>query len=110
MTTVYIINKGAHDFDEAREWGTLEFLTEGSVNRFNVVDMHRKLSESLKHSNPGDYIVPCSLNILNIIACGIFIKRHSTLNVLLFKKGRWESGERGKGIYLERNLVFLDES
>jgi hypothetical protein len=108
MATVYVVNKGAHDFDEAKEWTTepLVFLTEGRINRFNPVDMKRDLDEALKDSNPEDFIVLCSLNILNVVACGILINKHKKLNVLLFKKGVWEDGKRGRGIYLERNIVF----
>ena len=106
MTTVYIVNKSAHDFSEAKEWGNISFMTEGRIDRFNLVDMHRLMTEALRHSVPSDYIVPCSLTTLTAVACSVFVSNHGKLNLLLFRKSFWEDGKKGKGIYLERNLVF----
>jgi len=58
--------------------------------------MHRAFKEILKDSFKEDYIVPCSLNVMNAIACAIFARMHGSLNLLLFKDG----------IYIERNLVI----
>lgn len=96
MARVFIVNKSAHDFSEAKRYGRLIFITEGRLNRFNVNDMHRQCSEALEESREGDYIVPCSLNVLNSIACAVFAVKHRKLNLLLFKEGG----------YVERNIVF----
>lgn len=96
MTKVFVVNKSAHDFSEAEKYGELVFITKGRLNRFNINDMHRQASEILEHSNTHDYIVPCSLNILNSIVCSTFAVMHKRLNILLFKQGS----------YIERNIVF----
>jgi len=96
MTNVYIVNKSAHDFTEAEKYGKLIFITKGRLNRFNVNDMHRQTIESLEDSTALDYIVPCSLNVLNSIVCATFAVKHKRLNLLLFKQGD----------YIERNIVF----
>ena len=96
MSKVFVVNKSAHDFSEAEKYGELVFVTKGRLNRFNVNDMHRQAMEVLKQSEKGDYIVPCSLNILNSIVCSSFAVLHGRLNILLFKQGS----------YLERNIVF----
>jgi hypothetical protein len=96
MSRVFVVNKSAHDFSEAEKYGELVFVTRGRLNRFNVNDMHRQTMEALKNSNGSDYIVPCSLNILNSIVCASFAVKHKRLNILLFKQGT----------YLERNIVF----
>jgi hypothetical protein len=93
---VYIVNKSAHDFSEAEKFGQLVFITEGRLNRFSVNDMHRQTVEVLLGSTMFDYIVPCSLNVLNSIVCATFAVKHNRLNLLLFKQGD----------YLERNVVF----
>lgn len=95
MPTVYIVNKSFHDFSEAEKYGKLVFLSEGSMDRYEVNNMARQFESYLKDSSPEDYIVPCSLNVMNSIACAMFAVRHGTLNLLLYKQG--------KG-YIERNL------
>ena len=93
---VYIVNKSAHDFSPATRFGDIIFLSEGYMNRYSINNMVRKFSEVMKDSKPDDYIVPCSLNVMNSIASAIFASKHHKLNLLLFKQGD----------YLERNVVL----
>ena len=90
---VYIVNKSSHDFGPAEKYGEVKFLSEGSMNRYATNSMIRQFSEVMQLSEPDDYIVPCSLNVMNSIACAIFAKKHGCLNLLLFKDGT----------YIERN-------
>lgn len=93
MKKVFVVNKSNHDFSSAKEFGELIFLSSGPMNRYGTNNMFRIFEEKLKNSSPDDYIVPCSLNVMNSIACAIFAHKHGTLNLLLFKKGT----------YIERN-------
>jgi hypothetical protein len=93
---VFIVNKSAHDFGAAKKYGKTIFLSEGSMNRYSTNSMIRQFKEAMEHSNKNDYIVPCSLNVMNSIACAIFAHKHGCLNLLLFKDG----------IYIERNHVL----
>lgn len=93
---VYVVNKSAHDFGPAEEYGSIIFLSEGSMNRYAVNSMYRQFSMVMEESDGNDYIVPCSLNVMNAVACAIFGSKHKRLNLLLFKDG----------LYLERNLVL----
>ena len=96
MAKVFIVNKSAHDFSAAEEFGEVIFLSEGVMNRYSVNNMHRLFTEVMKDSKADDYIVPCSLNVMNSVACALFAVKHKQLNLLLFKEGK----------YLERNIVF----
>jgi len=96
MPNVYIVNKSSHDFSSAEKFGKLIYLSSGSMNRYATNNMVRIFNDTLKNSKPDDYIVPCSLNIMNSIACAIFAAKHKRLNLLLFKSGH----------YVERNHVF----
>jgi hypothetical protein len=58
--------------------------------------MVRLFEEAMVLSGPEDYIVPCSLNVMNAIACAIFAHKHGRLNLLLYKDG----------VYIERNHVL----
>ena len=93
---VYIVNKSAHDFSAADKYGKIVFLSEGSMNRYATNSMIREFGEAMKESDGTDYIVPCSLNVMNSIACAIFAHKHGRLNLLLFKDGS----------YIERNHVL----
>lgn len=96
MAKVFVVNKSAHDFSPAESYGDVIFMSKGPVNRYATNHMHRLFAEAMKDSSPDDYIVPCSLNVMNSIACAIFARKHGRLNLLLYKQGE----------YLERNLVL----
>lgn len=96
---VYIVNKSAHDFSAARSYGNITFMSEGPMNRYSCNNMYRVFNDAMKLSQKEDYIVPCSLNVMNAIACAIFAFKHGTLNLLLFKEGS----------YIERNLILGDD-
>jgi hypothetical protein len=93
---VYIVNKSSHDFTPAEQYGQVQFLSEGPMNRYATNSMIRSFGESMKDSQPGDCIVPCSLNVMNSIACAIFAHKHGRLNLLLYKDGT----------YIERNHIL----
>ena len=97
MTTkVFIVNQSAHDFSPAEKYGKIIFLSSGPINRYATNSMHRKFVEYMKDSTEEDYIVPCSLNVMNSLACSIFAVKHRKLNLLLYKNGE----------YIERNLIL----
>lgn len=96
MPKVYVINKSNHDFSEAEKYGEIIFLSEGSMNRYSTNHMMRIFYEKMKNSLKEDYLVPCSLNVMNAIASAIFASKHKTLNLLLYKDGT----------YIQRNHVL----
>jgi len=96
MRNVYIVNKSSHDFSAARNYGKLIFLSEGPMNRYSTNNMLRVFTDKMSDSKKDDYIVPCSLNVMNSIACALFAYKHGKLNLLLFKEGS----------YIERNHVL----
>ena len=98
MRQVLILNKSSHDFSEAKEFGELVYLTEGKLDRFAVNSIYRTVEQAIMDSDKRDYIVPCSLNILNIVVCSMFVARHNRLNLLIY------NGFKKK--YLERNILF----
>jgi len=93
MSNVYIVNKSNHDFSAAKQYGELVYLSHGSMNRYSTNNMFRIFGEAMEDSEASDYIVPCSLNVMNSIACAMFARKHGMLNLLLFKNGT----------YIERN-------
>jgi hypothetical protein len=96
MAKVYVVNKSSHNFSNAEGFGQLIFCTEGRMNRFNTNDMIRKFQDAMRNSKKEDYVLLCSLNVMNAIACSVFAHKHGVLNLLLFKDGE----------YVERNHLL----
>lgn len=96
MSKVFIVNNSGHNFSAAEKYGEIVFLSEGPMNRYSTNNMVRQFHEKMKDSTKMDYIVPCSLNVMNSIACAIFARKHGVLNLLLYKEGD----------YIERNHVL----
>jgi len=94
--TVYIINRSSHDYSAAMRFGKLEYLSEGTINKFNVNDMDRQFRERLSNSTPNDYLLLTSLTIMSTIAAIVFVEKHGKLNLLLFRSGD----------YIERRLQY----
>lgn len=89
MRKVYVVNHSSHNFSDAERFGELVFMSEGRMNRYGTNHIIRLFTEALKNSNKDDLIVLCSLNVMNAIATAIFSHMHGTLNLLLFKDGRY---------------------
>jgi hypothetical protein len=98
MIKVFIVNKSFHDFTAAKQYGEVIYLSEGPMGRYETNNMARQFELLIKDSKPEDFIVSCSLNVMNIVATAIFVAKHHRLNLLLWKDGR----------YIERSLIFGD--
>ncbi len=96
---VYIPNKSAHDFSDAKRVGELVFITSGTQPLFSVNNMHRVCEEALKDSSPNDYILHSGLNILCSMLCSVFAVKHGRLNLLIWRNDR----------YLKREVVLRDD-
>jgi len=96
MPNVYVVNKSSHDYSRAKEYGQLIYCSEGRMNRFGTNDMIRKFKDAMRNSRPGDYVLLCSLNVMNALACAVFASKHRNINLLLYKDGK----------YIERNHLL----
>lgn len=94
---VYVMNKSGHDYSAALQFADeIVYLSEGTIDRYQVNQMYRVICEKMRDSTPDDYILITSLPILTAIATGIFVQMHGRLNLLLYKSGR----------YVERKLLM----
>lgn len=85
MPTVYVVNRGCHDFSAAERYGTLINLSESSMNRFDLSKIWRKFEPILAKSSPEDWILISGLTVMSIVATSIFATKHRRLNILMFK-------------------------
>ena len=98
---VYVINDSGHDFTAAEEYGLIEVMTQGTIDKFNLTSMHRVFEPFLAESKPGDYLVQSGPAVMAAVACSMFAAKHGCLNLLLWKADR-EKGDH----YVLRKLVF----
>ena len=82
---VFVCNKGGHNYEGAKKYGQLIYVTEGSVNRFATSSLYRSFIESLEGSSPDDYFLVTSVNTLNAIGAAVFARKHGRLNLLLYR-------------------------
>lgn len=104
MPKVFIVNKGAHNHDDAKRFGKLVYMTEGAINRYATSRMYREFCYHLCDSKPEDYILITGLTVMASIACSVFARIHGKINLLLFRPSR----DSYEGHYVER-VVMIDE-
>jgi len=97
MARVYVLNKGSHNYSDARRFGDIHVVSDGLIPVSNVGLMYRMVQEAFKGASPDDYIVLSSLTSLCSVACASFAARFKRLNLLI-----WD----GKSRYVERHMVF----
>lgn len=100
MPKVYIPNKSSHNFDSAKQYGELVYVTEGNVNRYATNKMYRQIAEVLSDSCADDFIVVTGMPELQIVLNSYFATKHGKLNLLLFQS------RNGKPHYVVRELLI----
>jgi len=90
MPSVFVVNKGGHNFEAASRYGRIVYITEGLIKPFAVDKIYREIAAKLKHSEPDDYILITGLTVINSIACSYFsVKHNGRLNILLYRNNRY---------------------
>ena len=103
MSTVYIINKGCHDYSAATQFGELKYLSYEDMDRFATGKMYRIFLKGLKDSKPEDYILISGMTIMSVVATSIFAAKHNRINLLLYN-----SGPNKVNGYVERTIMLED--
>lgn len=101
MPNIFVVNKSCHSFTAAEEFGSIIYMTEGALERFNTSKMFRSFKPFIDRSQPEDYILLTGLTVMNVIACSMFSAKHGRLNLLIFKDQKG-----GEGLYLEKKVIF----
>lgn len=84
MQKVFVINKGYHDYSDARRFGQIEFMSEGSLNKYCVGTILRQFKPFIDQSEGEDFILISSMSIASVLACSLFSVKHKRLNLLIF--------------------------
>lgn len=89
MPKIFIANRGSHDFEPAKRFGELVFITEGDLNKFAIGNIYRTFASVLALATPEDFFLPTSLPILSAIGTGILVNKFGVVKYLLFRGGQY---------------------
>ena len=82
---VFIPNKSFHDFEGARRYGELVYLTEGKIQHgYHPNQMARECAEKMADAAAGDYLLLSEPTSINCIATAIMVWRFGKVNFLVY--------------------------
>ena len=99
MTQIFIPNKAGHDFEPAKRYGDLVYVSEGYQDKHATNTMQRLWQVALKDSEPTDIIMMAGFGHMQAIGCGMFGHMHGRLNILIYDPDK-------KRKYILRQNVF----
>lgn len=88
MATVWLVNKGGHDYSTLKPFGAVIPLTEGSVNPFNPDRLWLSIANKLAMSEPDDWLALSGSPLANGIAFAIWFRRFDYSNILQWSVGK----------------------
>jgi len=94
MARIFVVNQSGHDITpvhEVVEDATVVYLSEGSVNIFNMDRVIRDFGLRMHSSSPDDYLLLSGSIAINLVAFGILLEKHGKVNLLLWhaREGRY---------------------
>ena len=101
MPNIFVANRSYHDYSDAERFGTLKYLSDGSLKTFSISQMYRTIEVNLCTSTPEDIILISGLSVFNSLLSAYFAHLHGRLNLLVYKKGR-----NGPGHYVYKEIIF----
>lgn len=83
---VYITNFGGHNFNPAKQYGTLVPLTRGNINPVQTDRILVDMLDVLKDSTENDYLLLSGHPVTIIIATSIMFTFHEKVKFLVWNK------------------------
>lgn len=108
MARVYVVNFAGHDHTEAEKWGEVRFVTQGFVNFGSLDRVMYELAKGFEDSEPGDWLLPSGLLLLNVVAAAIWLRKHGELKLLIWDRNAGEGKSRGSYRELKADFQHLD--
>jgi hypothetical protein len=88
---VFILNDGGHDYSASSKFGDPIICSEGAINKDDISQMYRVLSDALFDAQEKDYILVTSLTSLCMVASAIMANRFGQVHLLIYRDGRYEA-------------------
>lgn len=84
MPKVFVVNFGGQDHSAALQYGEVEFITRGYVSFKSMNRVYLQIMQALAKSSPDDFLLPCGIMPINVLASAAWMRMHGTLRVLLW--------------------------
>lgn len=97
---VWIVNRGGHPYDAAKEYGRLLALTSGQVNHFATDRFAYMITQRLSMATADDFVLISGSPMLNIIAALVWITKFRKIKLL-----QWSDKQSR---YILRTLTMRD--
>lgn len=88
--TVWLVNRGGHDYSNLPTFGRVLDLTTGNINPFNLDRMMVLIAPRLQLATAEDWLAISGLPILNGVAMLMWLTRFDRLNLLQYSVRRSE--------------------
>lgn len=82
--SVYVLNKGDHNYDAAKRYGECIVVTEGIVPIFKTDHVSAVLMEKLSAYKEDDFLLVTGPVILCILATVILLRKFDSIKILVF--------------------------
>lgn len=82
MPDVYVANHGGFNYDPARQFGTLVFMSKGFIVSSTLDDTFKRFKELINSSSPTDYLLLSGSSLICSIALHLWISKHGKCNVI----------------------------
>lgn len=84
MSRVWIVNFAGHDYSDAERFGELDYITRGYISLGHLDRILYTVSESVAKTDESDWLLPSGLILLNALTAAVWLKKHGTLNLLVW--------------------------
>lgn len=84
MPKVFIVNQAGHDFDKAKKFGELVYVTTGNINVFRPDRTFFSIKESLSKFTKDDYLLLSGNTFGNVLAALAAVENINKINLLVY--------------------------
>lgn len=79
---VYIPNRVHLDYSDARRWGQLVQITQGSIDTMNRDDLEDRIRRKLSDASKNDWVLLSGAPLVNILTVKVFLERFGSAKLL----------------------------
>jgi hypothetical protein len=88
--TVYIVNHAGFNYESAKEYGTLVFLSKGYIDLKTNPEVIPSLKSLIESATPDDILLLSGNNLLCVIAVDLWKSIHQKVNILHWSNGKYD--------------------
>ena len=87
--TVFIPNKGGHDYSDAQRFGELVYITSGTINTFDLNHFRDQAYAAMFLATPDDYVLISGPSSTCAITVAIMAAKFGRVNLLIYQRSKY---------------------